>query len=158
MQVEQLSVPGPFSQILVAGFQLINQFHVNGSNPQPDFSGGHFINGQLGTVLGHEVFEQLVSDVQILLKLLAAFLGVFAKHRQGAFVFTRREHFVIDVVFLQQAVNVGQLRHDPDRTQNGKRCADNLLADARHHVTAAGSHFIDAHRQRDTGLANTCQL
>ncbi|MCY1434837.1 hypothetical protein D9M71_509120 [compost metagenome] len=61
-------------------------------------------------------------------------------------------------MLLQQAIDVGQLRHHADRAQHGERRADDLLADTGHHVTTAGSHLVDAHGQRDAGLSNARQL
>ncbi|MNJ77058.1 hypothetical protein D3C77_744710 [compost metagenome] len=62
---------------------------------------------QLRAIAGNEVLEQLVGDIQVFLELLPALLGVFAKDGQGALVFASSQHFEVDVVFFQQAVDVG---------------------------------------------------
>ncbi|MNK74095.1 hypothetical protein D3C87_936010 [compost metagenome] len=61
-------------------------------------------------------------------------------------------------MLLQQAVDVGQLCNHADRTKNRKRRADDLLADARHHVAAAGRDLVDAHGQRHAGFTDPRQL
>ena len=109
MQVIQLGIRCSLGQILIAGFQFVDQQLLNGGNTQPHFASSHFIYRQLRAVLGYKVFEQLMGDIQVFLELLPALLGVFAKHREGAFVFAGGQHFKVDVVLFQQAVAVGQV-------------------------------------------------
>ncbi len=97
-------------------------------------------------------------DIQVFLEFLSALLGVFAKHGEGAFVFTGGQHFEVDVVLFQQAIHVRQLRHHANGAEDGERRADDLLTDARHHIAAAGRNLVDAHGQRHAGLTDTRQL
>ncbi len=158
MQVEQLGGLGLGGQVFVTGLQRVYQLLVQRRDAQPDFAGSHFINRQLRAIARHEVLEQLMGDIQVFLELLPALLGVFAKHRQGALVLASGEYFKVDIVLFQQAVDVGQLGHHANRAEDGKRCADDLLADARHHVAAAGRDLVDTHRQRHARLADPRQL
>ena len=158
MQVEHFGGLGLGGQVFIAGLQLIDQLFVESGNPQPHFASGHLVNRQLRAVTRDEVLEQLMRDVQVFLELLPALLGVFAEHSERALVFTGGQHFKVDVVLFKQAIDVGQLRHHANGTENGEGCTDDLLADAGHHVAAAGRHFVDAHGQRHAGLADTRQL
>ena len=45
VQVEQFCALGPFGEVFVAGFQLIDQLFIQCCNPQPDFTGRHFVDG-----------------------------------------------------------------------------------------------------------------
>ncbi|MNM85001.1 hypothetical protein D3C81_971060 [compost metagenome] len=61
-------------------------------------------------------------------------------------------------MLLQQTVEVGQLRHHADGAEDGEGRGEDLLADAGHHVAAAGRHLVHAHGQRHAGLADARQL
>lgn len=73
VQVIQLCIRGPLGQILIAGFQFVDQLFIDRSNAQPHFAGRHFINRQLRAVLEHKVLEQLMGDIQVLLELFDLF-------------------------------------------------------------------------------------
>jgi len=96
--------------------------------------------------------------LQILAKLLAPLVGIFAKQGKSAFVLPGGEHLVIDIVFFQQTVKIGQLGHHTDGPDKGKRCGKNLVGDAGHHIATAGCHLVDTNGQRNTALANAIQL
>ena len=149
---------GTLRQILIAGFQFIHQPFFNRRHPQPYLARGNFIDGQLWAVLRDEVLEQLMRDVQVLLKLLTPLFSVFAKHGQRALVLASGQYFVINVMLFQQSIDVRQLRDHTDRTEDGERRADDFGPNASHHVATTGGHFIDTHRQRNARLTNPRQL
>ncbi|MNH03042.1 hypothetical protein D3C79_622940 [compost metagenome] len=158
MQVVQICLTCAVAQVLVTGLELVNQLLVQRGDAQPHFTGGHIVDMQLRAIARDEVLEQLVGDVQVFLEFFPALFRVFAKHRHGALVFAGSEHFKVDVMLFQQAVDVRQLRHHADRTENGKRRTDDPVANTGHHVTAAGSNLVDTDGQRNARLTNTCQL
>lgn len=55
-------------------------------------------------------------------------------------------------------MDVGQLRHHADRAEDGEGRGKDPIADAGHHVAAAGRHLVNAHGQRHAGLADARQL
>src|SRR3546814_4064969 len=55
-------------------------------------------------------------------------------------------------------MEVRQLRHHTDRTDDGERRGQYLIGDARHHVATAGRDLIDRDRQLDAGRAQSRQL
>lgn len=54
--------------------------------------------------------------------------------------------FNIDVFVFQEAIDVGDLRHYANRAKDSKRCADDFVRHAGHHIAAAGSDLIDRDR------------
>ena len=156
--MEQFSLDGALGQVLVAGLEFVNQQTLLRRHAQPDLASGNGIDVQLRAVTGNEALEQLVGGFQVFLEFLPALFGVLTEYGQRALVFAGRQHLEIDFVLLQQTMHVRQLRHHADGAEDGKRCTENLLADAGHHVTAAGRYLVHADGQRDARIADTHQL
>ena len=67
-----------------------------------------------------------------------------AQHRDAALVLAGGHFLVVDVVPLQQAVEVGDLRDDADRTDQRERRGDDAVGGADHQIAAARRHLVDA--------------
>ncbi|MNY63583.1 hypothetical protein D3C86_2005610 [compost metagenome] len=64
----------------------------------------------------------------------------------------------INIILFQQAVEVRDLRHDADRTNDGKGRGHNAIRHAGHPVTAAGGDFVYRDRQANAAGTQTGQL
>ncbi|MNJ72388.1 hypothetical protein D3C77_690280 [compost metagenome] len=100
MQMVEIRIPSTLTQVFITGFELVDKLLIERSHTQPDFAGGHIVNVQLRAIARYKVLEQLVGNVQIFLELLPALFGIFTEHRHRTFVFTRRKHLKIHVVFF----------------------------------------------------------
>ena len=55
-------------------------------------------------------------------------------------------------------MEVGQLRHNPNRTNDSKRSCQNAVGNTGHHITTAGRDFINSHGQANIVLLDPVQL
>ncbi|MNE83959.1 hypothetical protein D3C80_1808230 [compost metagenome] len=60
----------------------------------------------------HKLFKQLMGVVQIFTEFLTPLLGIFTKQRQRAFELAGGVQLYINIILFQQAVEVGDLRHN----------------------------------------------
>ena len=95
---------------------------------------------------------------QVFKKLGSTFIRVLPEYGHGALVLTGRQNFEIDVAFLEETMEVGQLGNNTNGSENRKWRRDDPVSHTRHHVTTTGGNFIDAGRKPDTLGANTVQL
>ena len=75
------------------------------------------------SVAGHEVFKQLVDLVDLFLRLLTAFLGVFAHDGQRALELTCCEHLHVDVGGFLGPVHFGMVLTTPMDPKTAKGAA-----------------------------------
>jgi len=147
-----------FRQILVTGHERVDQLQVQGALTVPVLARGHARHVELRPPLQHELLEQLMGVVQFFLEFPAVGIRVPAENGQGALVLAGGQHLEIDVVLLQQAMEVRQLRHHADRAHHGEGSRQDLVAEAGHHVAAAGRHLVDANGEGDFLLPDAIQL
>ena len=122
------------------------------------FTRGDLFYVHRGTVILDELLEQRVRVFQFLLHFLPVLLGVFTEQGQGALVLARVQLFEIDVVFFQEAVEVGDLGQHAYGADDGKRGGDDPVGHAGHHVSAAGGDLVHRHGQLDAAIADALQL
>ncbi len=88
-------------QVLVTGFEFIDQFMLKCPPAIPGLTRGYFRNVNLGAVFRNKVLEQYMDILQLFNKFLAAFLRVFTKHCQGSLVLTGSQHLDINILVLE---------------------------------------------------------
>ena len=117
------------------------------------FTGRHLGDIQRWAILADEGLKQYVGLFQLFLKLLPTFIGIFAKQSQGALKITCGMLLIIDIMLFQQTIEVGDLRDNTDRADDGKRRGIDGVSHTGHHITATRGHLVDADGQRDLGAA-----
>ncbi len=67
-----------------------------------------------------EILEQMMCLIKILAELAPPFLGIFAQHGERSFVLPGGVQFDIDILLLQEAVQVRDLRHHANGSQGSQ--------------------------------------
>ena len=144
--------------IFIAGLQLIHQLHIQRAAAKPSLARGDFGNIDYRALLANKVLKQLVGVFNIFGEFLSVLVGIFTKHRQGALVFPGGDHLEIYIVFLQDFVEIWQLRNHANGADYRERRRQNFIRDTGHHIAATGGDFVHTHGQGNVSLADARQL
>ena len=92
--------------------------------------------------------------VKVRLEFLPRLVCILTKDRQRALVFAGGVHLEIDIVFLQQLMEIWQLSHNANRTEDGKGGNKNFIGNAGHHVAPTSRHLINRDGQLNASIFN----
>jgi hypothetical protein len=145
-------------EVVVAGGQRVHEAQLGRAAGQPVFAGGHLLHVQRRAVRLHEVLEERVRLLELLLQLGAALLRHLAENGDGAFELAGGHLLDVHVMLLEQLSDIGNLRHHADGADDGEGRGDDAVGDTRHHVAARRGDTVDAHRQLHLPLLQARQL
>src|SRR5690606_23359552 len=155
---EDILLADALTDVFIAVTYLVGQGHLQRLGTEPDLACGHLVDIEDRPITGHELLEQPMDVLQILLEFLPALLGVFTEQGQGTLVLPGGEHLVVHIMLLQHAVEVRQLCHYANRAKHGEGRRQYPVGDTGHHVATAGRDLVDAYRQGHAGVTHTGEL
>ena len=82
----------------------------------------------------------------------------FPQHADRAFVLPGGDLLVIDIVFFQQAVEVGDFGDHANRTNHGERGCQYAVGDTRHQIAPTGCDLVDRDCHIDPGVTKAHDL
>ena len=109
-------------------------------------------------VSGDLRLEQVVNVLDLFPEFFPPFFGVLAKQRQGALEAPGGHLLEIDALFLQPAVEIGQLGDHADGPDDRERRGDDVAGHTGHQVTPARRHLVHRDDQRQLLLTYSQQL